>query len=66
MSVRGNYQPQQSVLNPQFGQRHTACILNISTLQRSQRTASGRGFDDGVVSRGSRADPAPAVGVCIT
>jgi hypothetical protein len=31
------YQPQQSVLNPQVGQRQTACIRNISAWpQRSQ------------------------------
>jgi hypothetical protein len=34
------YQPQQSVLNPQDGQRQTACMRNISAPQRSQRTLS--------------------------
>jgi hypothetical protein len=43
------YQPQQSVLYPQFGHRHTACMRNISTPQRSQSTASD--FADGVVER---------------
>lgn len=37
------YQPQQSVLNPQLGQRHTACILNISAVQRSHKTLSVAG-----------------------
>ena len=37
------YQPQQSVLNPQVGQRQTACIRYISAPQRSQRTLSGWG-----------------------
>ena len=37
------YQPQQSVLKPQSGQRHTACIRYISPFpQRSQSTASSR------------------------
>jgi hypothetical protein len=35
-------------LNPQFGHRHTACILNISTPQRSQTTASDFGCEDPV------------------
>jgi hypothetical protein len=36
--VRGSivYQPQQSVLKPQDGQRQTACIRNMSAPQRSQ------------------------------
>jgi hypothetical protein len=34
------YQPQQSVLYPQEGQRQTACMRNISVLQRSQSTLS--------------------------
>ena len=38
-----SYQPQQSVLKPQFGHRHTACMRNISTPHRSQRTASDFG-----------------------
>ncbi len=37
------YQPQQSVLNPQVGQRQTACIRYISEPQRSQSTLSGSG-----------------------
>ena len=40
---RVGYQPQQSVLKPQAGQRQTACILNISALQRSQTTADSAG-----------------------
>ena len=35
-----SHHPQQSVLNPQAGHRQTACILNISSPQRSQCTAS--------------------------
>ena len=35
-----SHHPQQSVLNPHAGHRQTACILNISALQRSQWTAS--------------------------
>ena len=54
-----DYQPQQSVLNPQAGQRQTACILNISAPQRSQTTADSAG---GVVRLGGvdgdRADSA--------
>ena len=35
------YQPQQSVLKPQSGQRHTACIRYMSPVpQRSQSIAS--------------------------
>jgi len=34
------YQPQQSVLKPQFGQRQTACMRNISVPHRSHTTAS--------------------------
>jgi hypothetical protein len=34
------YHPQQSVLYRHCGQRHTACILNISAPQRSHRTLS--------------------------
>jgi hypothetical protein len=34
------YQPQQSVLKRQLGQRHTACILNMSAPQRSHVTFS--------------------------
>jgi len=40
---RVGYQPQQSVLKPQTGQRQTACILNISAPQRSQTTADSAG-----------------------
>ena len=36
----GHHQPQQSVLNPQLGQRQTACMRYISAPQRSQRTFS--------------------------
>jgi hypothetical protein len=36
------YHPQQSVLKPHAGQRHTACIRNISTPQRSHRTLSSQ------------------------
>jgi hypothetical protein len=34
------HHPQQSVLNRQAGQRHTACMRNISVPHRSQRTLS--------------------------
>jgi hypothetical protein len=34
------YQPQQSVLYPHDGQRHTACMRNISVPHRSQSTLS--------------------------
>src|SRR6187397_2173779 len=47
--MRVSYQPQQSVLKPQFGHRHTACMRNISTPHRSHRTASD--FGDGAVVR---------------
>jgi hypothetical protein len=42
------YQPQQSVLKRQLGQRQTACIRYISAPHRSQRVASGAaaGGDD--------------------
>ena len=36
MRVSIDYHPQQSVLNPQAGQRQTACMRYISTPQRSQ------------------------------
>ena len=37
------YQPQQSVLKPHSGQRHTACIRYMSPFpQRSQSIASSR------------------------
>jgi hypothetical protein len=47
------YQPQQSVLYPQAGQRQTACMRNISSRQRSHsirstgsdRVAAGTGVD---------------------
>ena len=41
---RFDYQPQQSVLYRQLGQRHTACIRNISAPQRSQITISSSAF----------------------
>jgi hypothetical protein len=34
------YQPQQSVLKPQAGQRQTACIRYIASPHRSQSTLS--------------------------
>jgi hypothetical protein len=34
--ARRRYHPQQSVLNPHEGHRHTACIRYISAPQRSQ------------------------------
>src|SRR5690349_23474855 len=37
------YHPQQSVLKPQSGHRHTACMRYISAPQRSQSIWSGRG-----------------------
>jgi hypothetical protein len=43
-----HYHPQQSVLKPQAGQRHTACIRYISALHRSQSIFSSR--VDGVQS----------------
>lgn len=48
---RVGYQPQQSVLKPQAGQRQTACIRNISEPQRSQTTADSAG---GTVVLGGR------------
>lgn len=39
----GGYQPQQSVLYPQAGQRQTACMRNISAPHRSQTTGSSAG-----------------------
>jgi len=36
------YQPQQSVLKPQFGQRHTACIRNISACPHRSQTILSR------------------------
>jgi hypothetical protein len=44
------YQPQQSVLKPHDGQRQTACIRNISALQRSQSTLSIEGGGVGRVA----------------
>jgi hypothetical protein len=41
-----HYQPQQSVLNPQAGQRQTACMRYISSPQRSHNILS---FSAGVV-----------------
>ena len=39
------YQPQQSVLNPQAGQRQTACMRYIAALpQRSQSMSSSPQF----------------------
>jgi len=64
--MTGAHQPQQSVLNPHEGHRHTACMRNISVAQRSQTTASDDGFrgaapadldDDGARSEGSGAGP---------
>jgi hypothetical protein len=46
MSVIGSrldYHPQQSVLNPHAGQRHTACMRYISAPQRSHSVFSIRG-----------------------
>ena len=70
------YQPQQSVLYPHAGHRHTACILNISAPQRSHATASlpiwaavfgggdvgfsGRDMVGLIIDRPRRADVAPA------
>ena len=42
------YHPQQSVLKPQTGQRHTACMRYISALHRSQSIFSS--LIDGVTS----------------
>jgi hypothetical protein len=42
--MAADYQPQQSVLYPQAGQRQTACMRNISAVQRSQRTRSAEGL----------------------
>src|SRR5262245_35804061 len=41
-----HYQPQQSVLNLQAGQRHTACIRYISAPQRSHFIESSAGCDN--------------------
>ena len=49
MSAKVNgYQPQQSVLKRQLGQRQTACIRYISAPHRSHRVVSGAaaGGDD--------------------
>jgi len=56
------YQPQQSVLNPQLGQRQTACMRNISVPQRSHATASDAFFGaaDGT---GGWPDDEPGTGV---
>jgi hypothetical protein len=35
MTTNGRYHPQQSVLNPQAGQRQTACMRYISAPHRS-------------------------------
>jgi hypothetical protein len=35
MTTNGRYQPQQSVLKPQAGQRQTACMRYISAPHRS-------------------------------
>jgi len=50
LSIRhSSYQPQQSVLYPQFGHRQTACIRNISAWpQRSQITLSASHCPEGV------------------
>ena len=40
MSRVESYQPQQSVLKPQAGQRHTACMRYISEPQRSHSILS--------------------------
>lgn len=37
------YHPQQSVLKPQFGQRHTACIRYMSAPHRSHSVFSAVG-----------------------
>jgi hypothetical protein len=37
-----SYQPQQSVLYPHSGQRHTECMRNIDAWQRSQSMASAQ------------------------
>jgi hypothetical protein len=42
------YQPQQSVLKRQFGQRQTACIRYISAPHRSQWVASSAAERGGV------------------
>jgi hypothetical protein len=46
------HQPQQSVLNPQAGQRQTACIRYISAPQRSQSVFSSPRADAVVVFSG--------------
>ena len=58
MDYRLDYHPQQSVLNPHAGQRHTACMRYISAPHRSQMVlslaverdaaATGRGATAGV------------------
>ena len=50
-----HYHPQQSVLNPQAGQRQTACMRYMPAPQRSQRTLSslaGGTILSGVIARG--------------
>ena len=42
-----DYHPQQSVLKPQDGQRHTACMRNIGVRQRSQRTGASQAVASG-------------------
>ena len=49
-----SYHPQQSVLNPHSGQRHTACIRYISALpQRSQIMRSSGSADFGLATNPS-------------
>jgi len=43
VSPETSHQPQQSVLNPQAGQRHTACIRYIAAPQRSHSVFSSVG-----------------------
>src|SRR5213083_2489469 len=48
-----HYQPQQSVLNRQDGQRQTACMRYISAPQRSHFIASSLGADGEVFNADS-------------
>ena len=47
-----HHHPQQSVLNRQEGQRHTACMRYMSAPQRSHFIASSAGADGALLQRG--------------
>jgi hypothetical protein len=56
------YHPQQSVLNPQDGQRQTACMRYISAPHRSQTVGAsiaGAGVSDVLSGAIDRAEAGP-------